>query len=165
MRLCYLLRVMEEILGFLRGIGLTVRMEEIAHATFLPGVHIEGGGLVVDRARLLYPGDLLHEAGHLALMDPVRRAGTNGDSGNDAGEEMGAIAWSYAAALHIGIDPRVVFHDEGYKGSAGSIAQNFAEGHYLGVPILEWKGLALEVRKAREQSLPAYPHMLRWLCE
>jgi hypothetical protein len=156
---------MEQIVGFLREIGIGVRIREIAHATFLPGIHIESGGLVVDGARLLYPGDLLHEAGHLALMDPVRRARADGDAGADAGEEMGAIAWSYAAALHIGIDPRVVFHDKGYKGSAKSIAWNFAEGRYLGVPVLQWKGLALEARKAHVQSLPAYPHMLRWLCE
>ena len=41
-------------------------------------------------------------------------------AGEDAGEEMGAIAWSYAAALHIGLDPRVVFHEDGYKGAANS---------------------------------------------
>lgn len=150
---------------FLEAIGLPVRFEAIPHPTFLPGIEMRSGGLTIDRCRLLYPGDLLHEAGHLALMDAARRAQTAGDAGPDGGEEMGAIAWSYAAALHIGLDPRVVFHEHGYKGASDHIASNFAEGRYLGVPMLQWKGLALETRIARERGLPGYPQMLRWLCD
>jgi hypothetical protein len=157
--------VLDDIVRFLESIGIPVRFAEIGHPTFLPGIEIQRGRLTVDRARLLHPGDLLHEAGHLALMDSARRAQTTGDTGDDGGQELGAIAWSYAAALHIGLEPRVVFHDDGYKGSAAVIAENFAAGHYIGVPMLLWKGLALETRIARERGLPGYPQMLRWLCE
>lgn len=153
------------ILQFLEGIGLPVRTAAIEQATFLPGIRIESGSLIIDPGRLLYPGDILHEAGHLALMEPERRAGTSDDAGTDGGEEMGAIAWSYAAALHIRLDVRVLFHGEGYRGDADSIVENFANGRYLGVPMLEWTGLALDQRRARELGLPPYPHMLRWLRE
>ena len=156
---------MVEIIAFLREIGFEVNVGEILESTFLPGIRIEAGALRVDPARLLYPGDLLHEAGHLALMDPARRAQTNGDVGADGGEEVGAIAWSYAAALHIGLEPRVVFHADGYKGGADSIAENFAAGQYIGIPMLQWKGLTLDRRQAAVNGIPAYPHMLRWLCE
>jgi hypothetical protein len=165
MGLCYLFGLVENITNFLAEIGLPVRFAELEHPTFLPGIEIQAGGLVIDRARLLYPGDILHEAGHLALMDPLRRSQTNGDAGPDAGAEIGAIAWSYAAAVHIGIDARVVFHPDGYKGAAASIANNFISGYYMGVPMLQWKGLALEPRIARERGLAPYPRMLRWLCE
>jgi hypothetical protein len=155
----------DTICKFLSEIGLPVRFAEIDHLTFLPGIHMRSGGLMVDRARLLYPGDLLHEAGHLALMEPARRVEIDGNAGDDVGEEVGAIAWSYAAALHMGLDPRVVFHPDGYKGGANSILENFVEGRYIGVPMLQWKGLSLEPHIARQRGLEPYPHMLRWLCE
>jgi hypothetical protein len=36
------------------------------------------------------------------------------------GEEMAAIAWSYAACVHLGLEPTVVFHSDGYKGGSES---------------------------------------------
>ena len=36
--------------------------------------------------------------------------------GDDVGMEMGAIAWSYAAAMHLGVAPSVLFHDVGLSG-------------------------------------------------
>ena len=47
-----------------------------------------------------------------------------------------APAWSYAACLHIGLDPHIVFHSEGYKDESKNIIQNFTEGIYLRVPAL-----------------------------
>jgi len=92
----------QRIAEFLRGIGVAVRMGAIPDATFLPGIHIEGGGLVVEEARLAYPGDLLHEAGHLAVMTAERRGSIAGFAGEDGGEEMAAIAWSWAAVTKMG---------------------------------------------------------------
>ena len=81
---------------------------------------------------------------------------------------MAAIAWSYAAALHLKIDPAIVFHDEGYGGKPGdlsnNLAENFATGHYVGVPLLALYGLSCEPHRAQDGMLP-YPHMRRWLRE
>ena len=55
------------IVNFLVDIGLGVRSGRISGQTFLPGIMIEQGTLRIDEAQLKYPGDLLHEAGHLAL--------------------------------------------------------------------------------------------------
>ncbi len=151
------------IVAFLDEIGLPVRFGDISEATFLPGVRIERGQLVVDEGRLLYPGDLLHEAGHLALLAPDRRAAITGEAGDDAGYEMGAIAWSYAAALHIGLEPVIVFHGDGYRGSSRAIIENFAAGRYVGVPILEWLGLTVSAVGNGAQGATPYPHMLKWL--
>jgi hypothetical protein len=41
--------------------------------------------------------------------------------------------------------------------------ENFAQGHYVGVPMLQWVGMTLEPRPAQEQGLQPYPHMLHWL--
>jgi hypothetical protein len=146
--------LVEQIVSFLDGIGLSVRSGSIAGHSFLPGVTIDGGVLVIDEERMLYPGDLLHEAGHLALLTPEARMEIYGDAGPDGGFETGAIAWSYAAALHLGIEPAVVFHDAGYRGNSTAILENFAAARYIGVPILEWVGLT---------TVKTYPVMHRWI--
>lgn len=142
------------ILEFLLRIGLTVRAGEVAGATFLPGIQIVRGVLVFQGGRMTYPGDLLHEAGHLAvLMDDERRL-AHGDVGNDGGAEMAAIAWSYAASVHLGLNASVVFHSDGYRGASASLIENFTAGRYFGVPLLEWMGMT---------TTDLYPRMRFWL--
>ena len=153
------------IAAFLVEIGLHVEVGEIDQPTFLPGIHAESGILRVDPAKLCWPGDLLHEAGHLALLSGDRRKQVSGNVGDDGGAELGAIAWSYAAAVHLHLDPCVVFHEQGYHGGSQSILQNFAEGRYIGVPMLQWLGLSLDEKNALRVGVKPYPHMLRWLCE
>jgi len=151
---------------FLTGIGLPVLLRPLPADTFLPGLALENGALVIDTEKLLYPGDILHEAGHLATMAPDVRA-TMSDTlpTNDMniGGEMMAIAWSYAAALHLGLDPGVVFHADGYKGGHENLLQNFAEGRYLALPLLQWTGMTIDPENPRTTDAPPYPHMLHWL--
>ena len=122
--------------------------------SFLPGIAIERGELRVDEARLEYPGDLLHEAGHIAVAPPDVRSGLGGDIDDMPELEWAAIPWSYAAALEIGIDPAIVFHGGGYRGHSPGLLENFR----LGVPI----GLHLLVERGMT-SADLYPRMLRWL--
>jgi hypothetical protein len=144
----------DAIVGFLRSVGFSVRFEELAKPTFLAGISIREGVLLVDREKLLYPGDLLHEAGHLAVMTASERLACDGEAGDHPGNEMAAIAWSYAASLAAGVPAEVLFHDTGYKGGAASLRESFATGRGVGVPMLEWLGLA-----ARGE----YPVLRSWL--
>jgi hypothetical protein len=150
------------IVDWLRQIGLTVRPVPLGTDTFLPGVTLEPGGLIVDSERLLYPGDLLHEAGHLATMLPAQRASTGMNAGSDMGYEIAAQTWSYAAAVHLGLAPEIVFHATGYKGAAKTLIRVYHDGN-AGVPVLQWMGLTLDPKRAAAASVPLYPHMLRWL--
>ncbi len=150
------------IVEWLREIGLTVRLAPLGGDSFLPGVEMEAGGLVVDPERLLYPGDLLHEAGHLATMLPERRAAAESNAGRDMGDEIAAQTWSYAAAVHLGLDPEIVFHATGYKGSAASLMQAYRDGN-IGVPLLQWMGLTLDRKRAAAALVAPYPHMIRWM--
>jgi hypothetical protein len=151
------------IADFLRDIGVEVTACDLPDGCFLPGVRVDRGRLLVDEARLAYPGDLLHEAGHVAIMPAAERGERHGDVGADLGEEIGAIAWSYAAAVHLGLDPAVVFHAHGYRGASGGFLDNFGHGRYVGVPLLQWMDLTRDYRQAREEGVPPYPHMLKWL--
>lgn len=126
---------------------------------------IDHGTLVVDPERLDHPGDLLHEAGHLALFPAESRATMSGDLDSDGGYEMAAIAWSFSALRHLALPSEVVFHEEGYRGGAASLVSNFEAGRYIGVPLLQWLGLTVDGGRAAELGIDPYPHMIRWLAE
>jgi len=147
------------IVAFLRQVGIPVEVATLDHETFLPGVAVAGSGLRVDPARLAWPGDLLHEAGHVAVGDPDRR-----DQGvsDDPGEEMAALAWSFAAAAHMGLDASVPFHEGGYRGGGKTLAEMFSQGGYVGVPMLAMWGLTVEPHRAKATGERPFPHMLAW---
>lgn len=148
----------ERIVAFLREIGLAVEPADLGDDTFLPGLAVERGALRYDEARLTYPGDLLHEAAHLAVAPPDARARMTGDvavPGLDMAKlEVAAVPWSYAAAVHLAIDPAVVFHPGGYRGKSAGLLRTFAAGVYPGVNLLVEAGMT---------TAEAYPRMLRWL--
>lgn len=153
------------ITGFLEEIGIPVEPRRIDTTTFLPGILIEDGRIYIDQEKLLYPGDLLHEAGHIAVLTAEERRSMGSDVGQDLGLEIGAIAWSWAALSHLGIPPDVVFHSNGYRGSSQAFIENFSAGHYVGVPLLQWMGLTHDEKKAEELGVEPFPRMVRWLRE
>ena len=155
--------VTEKIVAFIRSIGLEVRTGSVADGAVLPGITVDQGVLVYDPARLKFPGDLLHEAGHLAVKPPADRRLTGADVGGDPAEEMMAISWSYAAILHLQLPPEVVFHPAGYKGGSQSLLENFAAGRTLALPMLQWVGMACDEKQARETGAAPFPEMKRWL--
>lgn len=159
--------LLDRSVDFLRAIGIPVHFRPIDTDSFLPGIRIENGEIVVDMEKLKYPGDILHEAGHIAVVPAKERSTLNEQTiiqrEQREAEEMMAIAWSYAACVYLNIDASFVFHNEGYKGGGSSIADNFKNGNYFGVPMLQWVGMALEKKNKEEPDKPVYPAMLQWL--
>jgi hypothetical protein len=155
------------IVDFLRGIGIEVERTELGDGTFLPGLELRAGRLLYDEAKLLYPGDLLHEAGHIAVAPPSLRPLLSGSvdlPGVDMGElEIAAILWSYAAVREIGLDPAIVFHDAGYRGKSTGLLRTFTIGVYPGVTYLQEAGMAYGPRQAQDLGVPPFPHMVSWL--
>ena len=151
-------QALERILEFLSEIGLEAESCSLPDKTFLPGIRVTMGKLQYDPEKLLYPGDLLHEAGHLAVLPPEERETLDGDLGNEAGNEMAAIAWSFAACTYLGLDLELLFHPDGYKGDSESLIANFSNGDYFGVPVLEWRGMTTS------HGEKSYPGMMHWLC-
>ena len=156
---------LNRITRFILDIGIQIRESELSQQTFLPGIAVDHGVILVDESRLLYPGDLLHEAGHLAVISTEKRRQAEGDFSKKASEEMMAIAWSYAALVHLGLEPSVVFHEGGYKGWSGTLIENFTNGRYIGVPMLQWVGLTVDERRAKEMAIKPYPCMIKWLLD
>lgn len=158
---------LERSLAFIEELGIELVFRQIDEVCVLPGLTIEQGKLIVDRDKLKYPGDILHEAGHIAVVPEADRAVLNAadiiSRKDREAEEMMAIAWSYAACIYLGIDPAFVFHEEGYRGGADSLIENFNEGRYLALPMLQWTGMAYDENKAKSSGQKPYPHMVRWL--
>jgi hypothetical protein len=152
---------LDRIVSFCREIGLVVQERELPADTFVPGILIENGHLVIDRAKLAYPGDLLHEAGHIAVTPPSQRAAMSGNLQSTQADEIAAQAWSFAAARHLGIDPAVVFHPAGYHGAADSLIAAFSGPGAPGAPLLAWFGLTRMVPD--ESGAPVFPRMSAWL--
>jgi len=160
-------QLLEKCIEFLREIGIKTRPGRIEGDSFLPGLSIENGCIIIDQASLKFPGDILHEAGHIAVVPASERDSLNAaiieSRENREAEEMMAIAWSYAACIYLDIDPYFVFHDNGYKGGGSNIADNFREKRYFGLPMLQWVGLATDEKNAVDMNVLPYPHMIRWL--
>jgi len=157
----------EKAVMFIKEIGIPVQFRSFGEESFLPGTLIEQGELIVDLDKLKYPGDILHEAAHIAVVPAAERAMLSGtaiaERPNREAEEMMAIAWSYAACIHLSIDPAFVFHEHGYQAGGGSILENFKQGRFFGVPMLQWIGLTREKAKAPGDII--YPAMIGWMRE
>ena len=160
--------LVSKITAFINETGIECRPGLLAHATFLPAIDIQQGCIIYDPEQLKHPGDLLHEAGHLAVLRPQHRReahspdNVSGDL-DAAAAEMAAIAWSWAASRHLDIAPEILFHQDGYKGASDSLIANFGSGRYLGVPILQWIGKTREPRPGATADDQTYPKLIHWL--
>ncbi len=150
-----------KLVAFVRSIGIEVQACIIDWKTQFPGLDIRAGAVLVDEKRLIHPGNILHEAGHIAVHDPEDRS--HSKFSPRQGEELSALAWSYAAAMHLGLNAEVVFYPGSFIGWAPALIENFGEGRYLGVPLLQRYGMAVEPRLALERGVEPYPHMIRWI--
>jgi hypothetical protein len=149
--------VFEKCIVFLNSIGIKTVFRKISSTSFLPGLLIEKGIIIIDEDTLQHPGDILHEAGHIAVIPAADRSRLTAQSiikrTNREAEEMMAIAWSYAVCIHLLIDPLFVFHSEGYKDGSNYITDSCSRNDYFGLPMLESIGLTTDL----------YPDMIKWM--
>lgn len=119
---------------WLRANGFTLEIGERYVPGFNPGIWLDGDVIVYAPSEA-HPGDLLHEAGHLAVLpSPIRKHVTPGDIEDSTrpvidgylrrhpdalatwpedpvaraclqSGDTEVIAWAYAAALAAGVDP------------------------------------------------------------
>lgn len=156
--------MLEKIIQFLEEIGILTIERELKEKCFMPGISIEKGAILLDRKQLKYPGDLLHEGGHIAVATEDQRAliGTveSDPTWPDDGEEIVALLWSFAALKKMEIAPEVVFHPNGYKDESTWIIEQFESGNYIGLPLLEYMGLC---ENNSDSGVKSFPNMIKWL--
>ncbi|ACJ30130.1 hypothetical protein swp_3431 [Shewanella piezotolerans WP3] len=155
------LTTLQKILTFLAEIDIEAREAHIEQKTFLPGILIDKGKLIFDKDKMKNPGDLLHEAGHIAVTEFAARGTLSGDvytAGHSPADEMAAIAWSWAALQFIGLPSQILFHQDGYKGASENYIETFSQGQGFGYPMLVYYGLCLA-----PETKEGYPSMCSWL--
>lgn len=178
----------DAIVAFLNRVGVPVRVGTFGAEGFLPGVTVADGGLRVDPSHLVAAGDLLHEAGHIAvvprdlrphlgndlqgsLAQAAARAGVADadlDLVNRLGEPM-AIAWSYAALLAADLPVNCVFFPGSYNlfgANPEALLHLLRSGNSFGVDGLARLGLTGNEgihRLLFDNGLPPFPQMTRWL--
>ncbi|MDO6525569.1 hypothetical protein Q4519_07720 [Motilimonas sp. 1_MG-2023] len=157
-----------QICDFLHAINLPFSLTSIENESFLPGVSLNQGALQIDIDKLKYAGDILHEAGHIAVCEPIYRAQLQGDVYKNGlrngrqkqamhGEEIAAIAWSVAAVKRLNLPMKTIFHDDGYKGASHSLINAFDNGGIFGQPLLDvWEMTSSE---------HGFPIMKKWIRE
>ena len=149
---------------FVRSVGIEVIAASSLLPANFPGLDIQNGCVLVDETRVVHPGDILHEAGHLALTPPEERHALRLTP--TGGQEMATMAWSYAATVHLGLDPSLVFYPASYDHFGDGLAEYFTNGNkgmYIGVPLLQALRMSVEPKNAAARQVPPFPHMLRWL--
>lgn len=166
----------ERTTAFLDAIGIPTLARAGAKG-FLDAIDIVDGTLHYD-PQGVRSSDLLHEAGHLAVIPSEWRGRANGDLDivfkemcEDAfsrfevdspelravmqSGEAEATAWSYAAGVAIGLDPDDIIHPDDYDGEGETVRLQLSFSSHFGVHGLRHGGMIESVR--------TYPAMLRWL--
>ena len=144
-----------------RSVGIPVHVADLPQLASFPGLDIEYGAVLIDESRLIHPGNILHEAGHIAVTDPaVRNERKLSPTG---GEEVSTLAWSYAATLYLGFEPDLVFYPGSYQGWDIPLLEGFAEGRYIGIPLLQRYGMSYDAKSAATIGVRPFPHMVKWL--
>lgn len=182
-----------KIIDFLREIGIPVAVdkseEEISDKSFLPDIRVSNGGLIVNSDKV-FPGDLLHEAGHLAvipqhfrhladkrlrdvfetmrdfLFEYEQNLGIGEEDlltrGIAHSEESEATAWQYAAAQAIGLPDKWLFPKDSYNGLAHETLAELKASVYFGIDGLHLAGWT-SIGNTPEHGLPVYPELAFWL--
>lgn len=158
---------LKKIINFLEEIKINTIEKELDDTTFLPGLSLGPDCIYIDFSKLKYPGDILHEAGHLAVTPSEERKHIGTDNmpkdWPTQGDEIGAMLWSFAASHHLDLSLDVVFHPNGYKGSSDWLIDSYKNGNYIGLPFLEWAGLTLGNDRAILENKEPFPIMQQWL--
>lgn len=155
-------QLFEKCIAFINEVGIKIEFRNLNDDSFLPGFNIENGKIIIDRSMIQYPGDILHEAGHIAVVATNDRPRLTEAAiikrRNREIEEVMAIAWSYSACVHLGIDPAYVFHKDGYRGGSETIMDSCQKNEYMGLFMLQSLGMAKENKEPK-----GIPSMLNWL--
>lgn len=179
------------ILNFISSIGIEYQMESDVIGPFSENIDIKNGVIHFDYERVLV-GDLLHEAGHLALVLKEYRKIFNGNLYKSlkqyvalvtqlevsdqcietllACEDVHVTAWVWSVGIKLGLNPDDVIQTDKYGGEGDSIRELLQISDrtcmpYIGVAQLQAAGYTKKYNRMIEMQEPHtkfYPHLNFW---
>jgi len=171
---------LKETVDFLNAIGIECIARDGSDG-FLKGCRIERGKIYYDPTNAL-PSNLLHEAGHLAIMPAFMRRKANhnlehafnlmeprideilAQTGDPNHPEIRAMlqsgdteatAWAFAAGRAAGLPDDIIILDEAYENTGSSVRMGCQLNAYPGINGLRFAGFLEHVRD--------YPALKYWL--
>lgn len=173
---------------FLNCIGIPTELRTGSKG-FLGAVRIVDGQLLVDP--LCPVSDLLHEAGHIAIVPKRYRHLLNDDVSkghacmledvdqllvNDFDHPLyvavmqsgdpEATAWAWAAGVHLGIAPEKIILDHQYERGGSNVRLALSVGQYAGINGIARAGFCGTNRViAHMKNIPCFPELAFWTQE
>lgn len=178
---------MQSVVNFLNNIGLkTIITQEKSYfqQTFLNNVLIKNGELLINQNTKI--SDLLHEAGHLAVLHPQYRKFANNDISGviqkmiteinvlqkenqkyQYCEDECATAWAYAVGVHLNLDNKMIIEKKQYGGTGKDVIFALKNNCHRGIKELQYAGFCVQQSSAKLlkefADLPVYPQLAKWV--
>lgn len=174
--------MLSRITKFLNDIGIKTH-DSPGASGLVDGVEIRGGELHIDHDCSV--SDLLHEAGHIAIIPLQFRPHLGGNLHKGMkiiwdeltamnlhpdhslhraviqASDAEATAWAWAAGLKIGLPHQEIIGDEDYQGYGRGIKEMLQYNAYAGINGLAHAGMCKRgITTPKEQH---YPIMQRWV--
>jgi hypothetical protein len=174
----------ERLIAFLSEIGIDVIVGSDTNGGFLDTCKIEKGHLIASPNTPI--SDILHEAGHLAILPEIYRTKVTGDSdevireihksiflahGEDHpfpraivnSSDQAATAWAWAAGRHLGIAPEKIIQDSDYDNSGHDMRIMLSTGMYAGIHSLAHAGFCQTKRNPYVNEGAVWPELNYWV--
>ena len=181
-------KLRQKVVDFLNDIVLKVgkveSFKETAFKPFLKEILILQGKIYFTENASI--SNLLHEAGHLAVLHPDYRKYVSGSVSKALKkcyaeidttkpennkycymEEVVAGAWAWAVGKHLDIPENLIIENQDYKGEGGNERAFFqAKGHF-GITQMQYAGFSVSQERLKKlpqfADLPVYPKLKKWL--
>lgn len=172
--------MLDKVVAFIDSIGIPIQKGKVPKSSFLPNIAIKRGGIVYNDE--VCTADILHEAGHLAIIPLQYRDICSGDMDKSAqkiwnkaqknghmeidtpifrqliqASECEAIAWSWAAGKYIGLADEEIITDDPrhFNGEGEEIREYLSLNSHFGINGLRAGGML--------DSVKSYPQLTRWV--
>ena len=168
-----------KVINFLNSIGIPTIKGYVPIMSFLPGILIKQGTLIYNGKATL--GDMLHEAGHLAIVPGKYRKFMSGKldrsikriyrmakasdelDNPDApiarqlmqASESEATAWAWAVGKFLNIAEEEIILDNTYEGKGANERAKLSANCHFGINGLRASGMV--------ESVKTYPKLTRWV--
>lgn len=171
---------MKNVIDFLNKIGIKCHIVDSVDGGFLKTILIKNGELYLTRKCKI--SDILHEAGHLAVLPPKYRMQASGNiidvlkkmySEVDTllpenekymyCEDCEATAWAFACGVYLKIPYNKIIEKRQYQNDGANILFGLKHNSYFGINKLARAGWCSARKMNETENRPLYPKLNKWL--